>query len=204
MTSDNSSRDVRNLWQGQGSESFSMTVEELRKTSAKFTRKIRFRNIREYLAAVIVVSAYGYYIYRFHNLTVRIGSAMVIAAALWVSYRIYKKASPAAMGSSKDGQSCVDFHRSELMRQRDLLATVWTWYLLPFTPGLVVFLVGLIEIALAKPGARQHPGGMIIGYGVVFAVCAATFIFLGWLNGWAARKLQKQIDALDALKYPPG
>jgi len=46
-----------------------------------------------------------------------------------------------------DGQSCIDFHRSELMRQHDLLATVWSWYLLPFTPGLVVFLIGLTQIA---------------------------------------------------------
>jgi len=45
---------------------------------------------------------------------------------------------------------------------------------------------------------------MAIGYGIVFAACAGVFILLGWLNKRAARKLQEQIGALDALRYPPG
>jgi hypothetical protein len=204
MNSDNSSRDLRSVWQRQDTSSPALPIDELRMASAKFSRKVFLRNIREYVAAVIVVAGYSYYIAKFHNLTVRIGSVMVIAAALWVTYRIYKKGSAAKMKDEIDGQSCIDFHRSELMRQHDLLATVWSWYLLPFTPGLVVFLIGLTQIALSRPGARQHLGSMAIGYGIVFAACAGVFILLGWLNKRAARKLQEQIGALDALRYPPG
>lgn len=151
-----------------------------------------------------MVCGYGYYIYRFHNLVVRLGAALVIAATLWVTYRIYTKGSPAAMTAGMDGQSCIDFHRGELVRQRDLLSTVWSWYLLPFIMGLAVFFGGMIEMALAKPGARQRLGGMAVGYGIVFAVCIGVFVFLGWVNGRAAKKLQRRIDALDKIKHPDG
>ncbi len=126
MNSDNSSRDLRSVWQSQDTNSLALPIDELRKASAKFSRKIFLRNIREYVGAVIAVAGYSFYIYRFHNLTVRIGSAMVISAALWVTYRIYKMGSAAKMTRGIEGQSCIDFHRSELMRQRDLLVTIWS------------------------------------------------------------------------------
>ncbi len=204
MNSDNSPHDLRNLWQSQGSESFSMSVEELRKAANKFTRKIFWRNSREYAAAIIVVGAYGYYIYRFHSALLRLGSALIIAAAIWVSYWIHRKGSPTAMTAEMDAQSCIDFHRSELVRQRDLLSTIWTWYLLPFTPGLALFLLGQQLSTLAKAGSHQHYGDIAIRYGVVVAVFAGTFILLGKLNHWAAKKLQRKIDALDNMKPPPG
>ncbi len=204
MNSDNSSRDLRTFWQNQEPENLPVDLDVVRKMAARFHRKIYWRNIREYFAAVIVVSAYGYYIYRFHNLTVRIGSALVIAAALWVTYRISRKGSPTALGAGIEDRACIDFHRAELLRQRDLLSTVWSWYLFPFVPGLVVFLAGLMQMNLNKPGAHVHLRDIAPGYGVVLAVCAATFIFLGWLNRRGARKLQKQIDSLDAMKGPSG
>lgn len=202
MNSDHSSRDLRSFWQNQAPENLPIDLGALRRKAARFHRKTYWRNIREYVAAVIVVSAYGYYIYRFHNLTVRIGSAMIMAAALWVAYRILTKGSPAAMRNGMEGQACIDFHRAELVRQRDLLSTIWTWYLMPFIPGLTVFLAGMMQMNMNKPGAHVHLRDIAPGYGVVFGVCAATFAFMGWLNHRAARKLQSQIDALDKLSSP--
>ena len=180
-----------------------MPVEELRKAANKFARKIFWRNIREYVAAVIVTIWYGYYIYKFDSTLVRIGSGLVVAAAIWISWRIYKKGRPRKMPEEIDAQSCIDFRRSELKRQYDLLSTIWTWYLLPFTPGLILFLIGLLRIALARAGARMHYHEIATDYCVAFAVCAGTFIVLGMVNHWAAKKLKRQIDQLDALKLPP-
>lgn len=204
MTSDNYSHDLRNLWQSQESGSFSMSEEELRKAAVKFTRRIFRRNIREYMAAAIVVIGYGYYIYKFHSLLVRIGSVLIIAAAIWVSFHIHRKGSSRAMNAEMDAQSCLEFHRSELVRQRDLLLRIWTWYLLPFAIGLAVFLLGLMQMTLENPAARMHAGHIAAGFGAAFAVCAGAFVLLGKLNQWAAKKLQRKIDALDALRKPPG
>jgi hypothetical protein len=203
MNRDNSPHDLKSLWQNQAAESFTISVEELRKASHKFTRKIFWRNIREYLAAAIVILGYGYYIYRFSNVIVRLGSVLIMAAAVWVAFRLHKRGSSRAMALDMDAQSCVDFHRAELVRQHDLLSNIWKWYLMPFAIGLAVFLIGLLQMALSRPGARLHYGDIAVGYGVAVAACAGVFAFIAKLNRWAARKLQKQIDALDALKQPP-
>jgi hypothetical protein len=204
MNRDNSPQDLRTLWQSQRSETFAMSVEELRNAAGKFSRKILWRNTREYLAAAVVILGYGYYIYRFDNTLVRLGSVLIMAAAVWVSYQLRTKGSPRTLAREMDPQSCVDFHRSELTRQRDLLLSIWKWYLSPFVVGLAVFLAGLLQMALSRPGARQHYGDIAIGYGVFVAVCAGVFVSIGRLNKWTAKKLQRKIDDLDALKQPPG
>ena len=59
MNSDNSSRDLRSVWQRQDTSSPALPIDELRMASAKFSRKVFLRNIREYVAAVIVVAGYS-------------------------------------------------------------------------------------------------------------------------------------------------
>lgn len=204
MTTNNSPHELLNVWQSQKLGAIAMSVDELRRASDKLTRRIFWRNTREYLAAVLVIVVYGYYIYQFHGVLARLGSVLIMIAALWVAYRLHTMGSSSALAPEMGAQSCVDFHRSELIRQRDLLLSIWGWYLLPFAVGLTVFLFGLLQMSLGRPGARLHYGEIAIGFGVVFAVCAGAFVFLGKINIWAARKLQRQIDALDALKQPLG
>lgn len=55
--SDESSQDrrVKELWQSQPTEGVRMSVEQIQASAGKFQRKIQFRNIREYVAAVTVL-----------------------------------------------------------------------------------------------------------------------------------------------------
>jgi hypothetical protein len=78
-----------------------------------------------------------------------------------------------------------------LERQRDLLRTVWSWYLGPLIPGLAVLITAY---ALANPAHWKYQGLFIAGY-VLFV--AAFVVGIAKLNAGAARKLQKQIDELD-------
>ena len=85
--------------------------------------------------------------------------------------------------------SGLEFTRSELVRQRDLLRSVWWWYLLPFVPGMLLILVGYSlegsELWDLLPSAT---------------VVAVTFVGIGLLNQRVARKLQRRLDELDALR----
>jgi hypothetical protein len=87
--------------------------------------------------------------------------------------------------------SGLEFLRAELIRQRDLLRSVWGWYLLPFVPGLLLILVG---VALERPERRDW-----LAPGIVAAV---TFVGIGLLNQRVARKLQRRLDDLDGVRKP--
>ena len=48
--------DPRNLWQGQEVEKVILTVDEVRRRSARFERRVHWRNVREYIAGVFVIA----------------------------------------------------------------------------------------------------------------------------------------------------
>jgi hypothetical protein len=115
----------------------------------------------------------------------RAGDSLTIAALVYVAYRFRRQraaAPPAALAST----NCVEFYRAELARQRDLSKDSWG-YLLPFVPGvaLALFGRGLGERSLSQSIA-------VISFGV------ALFLGAAWWNAHTARKLQDEIDALDA------
>jgi hypothetical protein len=203
MNNINSSEELRNLWQEQRPESITMSTEELRQASNLLAKKAGWRNIREYTAATIVVIVYGYYFYKFHTLLLRLGSGLTIAAALLVALQLYRKGTASNMTMQIDAKNCLEFYRSELVRERDLLFTVWRWYLMPFVPGISLFLLGLFQLSLGQSALRFHHVSNAVLFGLFAAVCAGTFVLIGWANQLAAKQLQKKIDALGALKQAP-
>jgi hypothetical protein len=82
---------------------------------------------------------------------------------------------------------CREFHRSQLVRQRDLLRSVWLWYLLPFVPGLL-----LIQIGRAA-GDPSRPLRVVMSA----TISVLVFLGIGWLNQRAARKLDREIEGLE-------
>jgi hypothetical protein len=200
MTSHNSPNELLNVWQSQKVGAIAMSVDELRRASNKLARRVFWRNTREAMAAAIGVAAYGYYFYEFRTPLLRLGSGLTVVGVLLTMFNLHRKGSAASMGKEMDSRSCLDFHRSELVRQRDLLASVWEWYLLPFVPGMSLFMVGLIQLTLSQPGAASRHGSIALGFAVVCGLMAAAFLIVWKLNKWEAGNLQKRIDELDAMK----
>jgi hypothetical protein len=159
--------------------------EELGARAREFQTGIRRRNIRESCGAVFVIGAFGFYIWRFENPVIRAGCSLIIAGALFLMHRLFTRGSSRSVPEESGVPGYLDFHRRELERQRDLLRGVWWWYLGPLVPGLVVFLLGM------------YHGSLLAVDLVLFAF---VFGIIGWLNQRAARKLQREIDALDELE----
>jgi len=183
------------MWQQGSGEPPRFSPEELQRT-------IKRRNLREYVAAALVLAVFAYYSWIFPALLLRIGCGLIIAGTGYVIYQLHRRASARPAPADMGFQSCVNFQRSELVRQRDALRGVWSWYLLPFLPGLVVFLLGLFQFTMqvTKAAGRPFPiGPAILGYTLV-AGCIGIIFFVIWLmNRKAAKNLQSQIDDLDRL-----
>ncbi len=181
--------DIRNVWQNQPLENTTMPLEEIRSKARQFEKRIRHRNLREYLGGVVGIAAFTFYLFKFPNPVMRAGSILTIAGVLYVLLRLYKQASPGTLPADLTLSASVEFHRRELARQRDLLRTVWRWYIGPIVPGLVV----------VSAASGPHPGlgpkfyGMLVLYAVVFG-------FIVWLNYRGSLRLDRQIAELDKLE----
>jgi hypothetical protein len=120
------------------------------------------------------------------TLLLRIGAGMSIVAAIAVTYMIHLWGTARTLPSDLGLTSALEFHRVELERQRDLLRSVWWWYLLPFTPGVLVLEIGQ---ALARPERTSR----IIVMSVVMLLVAVGIYALNWR---AAARVQRRIDRL--------
>jgi len=178
------------LWQAQEREPMELAVERIARDAASFRRTIRRRNIREYAAAAIVVAVFGAYAALADTILMRAACAATIAGAIYVAHYLRRH------GSAEPGElaACtmdhLASHRRQLERQRDLLASIWRWYLGPLVPGLVLF-------AISAPFEQSSTlRGTWIGTAIALSIGAAVFVGIARLNRMAARQLQREIDAL--------
>jgi len=174
------------LWQSQSRGEPAIAIEDVREWARRLERRVARRNRREYIVAVVVVLIYGWTFWRLPFATVRIGAGLMIAATIFVCYRIHVHGSAVSLRTDVGMKSSLDFFRAQLERQRDLLQGVWRWALLPFVPG---FLVLMIAYARAQP-ARVP---LVVAYGV-----STLILMLGLhvLNRRAAARIQRVLDRL--------
>jgi len=183
------SDDIKTLWQNQATEYVPMPLEEVRKKAGRLHSRVHWRNIREYAAMAVLVPVFGFYIWLFPAPLMRLGSALIIAAMFYVAWQLHKRGATDKLPADDSASTWTGYYRRELERQRDALQRVWTWYLGPMVPGLVVFLVGA---SLQTPHAAQKQAWIAS----TAALCTAVFGGVWALNAWVARKLQRKIDEL--------
>jgi hypothetical protein len=178
---------LQSLWLHQREAPFTMTLADLHAQTTRFQSRIRTRNFIEYAAAAAVVATFGWVAFIAGNPVAQAGAALVAVGALYVCWRLHMLASARAPDAA---ESCLAFHRGELIRQRDALRAIWRWYLGPLVPGLALFWIGVgLEQPTPVLGAIIAAIGLAIGGGVFWGI--------GALNARAAEMLQKEIDALD-------
>lgn len=174
-----------------------MSLADLHLHAQKFQSRIRNRNMIEYVAAGSVVAFFVWMIATVPEPIVQIGSGLIVLGALYVCWKLYQLGRAATRSEmNAAAQSWVAFHRGELVRQREALRTVWSWYLAPFVPGMVVFLAGVsfTEANPAPLAARLTV--FLAGAGLM----AAVFAVIAWLNAQAVKRLDAQIAALDQVQ----
>ncbi|HKE19069.1 MAG TPA: hypothetical protein VKB80_29545 [Kofleriaceae bacterium] len=199
------------LWQEQERQPTEPPVDPVAGKAASFRRTIRRRNVREYAAVAIVVAVVGVRAALADTMLVRVACVATIAGALYVAFylRRHGASEPAELAACTADH--LEHHRRQLERQRDLLASVWRWYLGPLVPGLVLFAVSIpvehvrfarrtshAAVRLARIIAPDSPERTVlwIAAAIVLATGAAVFLGIARLNRLGARRLQREIDAL--------
>ena len=194
-------QELTELWHSQKLDGKELSMEEIRGKVNKFERNIKIRNGIEYVAAVVVLAGFGPQIFLGENLYVRAGALLILLATARVVYVLHKHGSAQSLPEELGRAASLDFYRSALVRQRDLLSSIWIWYLLPFLPGVALSLFGFAVrdgLILNQPAPIEEQGaGGLAGLLVVIGLFAAVVFIAAALNKRKARKLQAEIDALD-------
>jgi hypothetical protein len=196
MSPEMSPDDAKTLWRNQPSEETVVTLDNIRDRAEQFQSQVRRRNMREYLAAPVVVVVCGVFMWFFPGWMMKTGSALFIIAVLLVVWQLHKRAA-AKMLPGNSGMPLVVFHREALIRQRDALRSVGTWYLAPFIPGFVLLVLGRY-FQFHAPGRTLAWDRQIIILCAIMAVLAFGIVWV--LNAWGAERLQRKIDQLDGLR----
>jgi len=182
----------QSLWAGQAQEPFEMSLSEIHARAGRFRSRIRVRNLTEYAAAVLVIGIFGWMAWMIPPPVVKAGAGLIVLGTLYVVWMLHRKGGAGA--ALPDGAlPLADYHRGELVKQRDALATIWRWYLAPFVPGMLVF-VGGVSFA---PDTGLPLAARLIQFGTTLGLMAALFAGIAWLNAQAVKKLDAEIAALD-------
>jgi chromate transport protein ChrA len=197
VTTEPPEQDLKALWRTQRTETLTMSVEAIRAKSNRFEGRVRRRNLREYLASAVVVIAFAAIGWSSIGWMVKLGSALVIIGTLYIVWRLHRDGATRRAPPEGSAQTVLDFHRAQLTRQRDLLSSVWFWYLGPLVPGVVLITLGrwFQDHAPHRPVATDH---LIIG--LVSVIVALVFAAVWLVNALGAAKLQRQIDELEGLR----
>lgn len=191
--SDESTQDrrMKELWQSQPTEGVRMSIDQIRLSAGTFQRRIHWRNVREYVTAVSLAVFFGFEFWRAGDLTVRMGFGLLIIGIFYLIWHLLSKGSWRPLTEDMGLSSCIEFQRRQLEQQRDLLRSVWRWYLGPLIPGMAVL---LFAFGRANPGHLKHPALVVVPEAMFFAAVAVA---IASVNGRAARRLQRQIDELE-------
>jgi hypothetical protein len=179
----------QDLWQSQPEEEMNMTLATIRSKSLKFQAKIRRRNVREYLGLVVGTVMYGAFIWFLPGLLTKAGAVLTLAGMYFSVYQIFRDGSSQEVPVDSSAGDCLQFHRRELIRQRDMLRRVGPWQIGPVMPGFVLFFAGVWV-------SNVHNTRSAVVMALSGALAVSVFGFVYWLNVRGAKKMQQELDAL--------
>jgi hypothetical protein len=165
-----------------------LSIESLPDHARLFQRTIWWRNMRESVASVFVLSWSVRSFWSTDGLVERSGFLFITAGALFVLVFLNFRARSRAVPRDTDARTLLGFHRREVARQRDILLAVPYWYLLPFAPGMILLMF-----------ANPHNQPLALMF-VFAAFCVLVFYGVWRVNVRGVRKLDDTLRQIDTLE----
>ena len=168
---------------------------ELAGKQTDFHRRVRRRNVIEYIAGSLVIAVFAWTAWltaQAGEIVITLGWLCGIVGIAVVMTNLYHRAGNLPHRPEAD---CRSHLRAQFEHQRQALASVPRWYLAPLLPGVVLIIAGsVLPVAreagwLAALAAGAGPTAIVVG----------LFGAVAWLNRRAARMLEREIEALDTL-----
>ena len=185
--------DPFSFWTGDHADASFSEAGVCQKRATSFEKAIRRRNLVEYTAAALVIAVFGLtglFFAKTGEWTMLAAVALTIAGAIFVTAKLHRDGS---VQERLPEIACKDHLKAQLIRQRDLLRSVPTWYLLPFVPGILGFYLAVT----ARMAEHQGWPAALEGVSFKLAATVAFFVLVWWLNHRTARRLDREIEAIN-------
>ncbi len=178
--------DPKLIWQNQGNEQPSMSVEEVRVKAFMMQTKVQRNLIATIVFGIVLLMLSTVAIFRLPSTSPRVITGALMVLISIVMYRAYRAFwAPEILPADAARNTCLQFYRRELTAQYRAVAFVW-WRALP---ELALFGI-VVRIAIA--GAFR--------YEVARIILPALFGLLLFGRYWKGRNLKRELDSLDALE----
>jgi hypothetical protein len=191
MTTEFSSKDVRDVWQKQAAEPFRMSLDEIRRRNAQLDKTIRRRNIDTFVVRFLVVACFSFSLFAFPNLIQRIGALLAVLGGGYLAYQIrvnhLQTRASASMAAKMGNAPSIDFYRAALEPERDFHSGISVW------SRLVILAPGLPVLCIGEAIAHSDEAPSLCAVAVV---CFAFWAVVVPLSLRRARKYQCQIYEL--------
>jgi amino acid transporter len=157
-------------------------MEQIRKKVEHLRKKIRNRNILEYLSGVIVITGIIFLYPEVKTQMTRIFFLWVILSVVWIFGYIYFKASNDPLPKGDSDSTLLAYQKHQIEREINVGSHIHWWYLFPlFVGGTGVYFSSEVF------GKEE-----LIGF-IIFAL---IFAIMWWINIRAVRKLRQDLKEL--------
>jgi hypothetical protein len=172
-------------WQEHAVAVPSPSLTDIHRRAYVFQQRVRLWKAFQYLMGAIIIVSYATLLFAHPSVRFDIAATLIIAGCLFGMYRMHKERSSRSVPADLGSLTCMEFHRTELLRQRAFLLRSWRYLMLPL-PGIAVLML-----------TQRLNSWLPIGEFVVIF----TLMVLGivTVRRRQARKLQTEIESFDAM-----
>lgn len=162
---------------------------EIQSSIDSFNKTVKYRDLREIMAAIIIIPIFGYYLFTLPSLISKLASGLFIVWAIYVVFRLLKTRKLKPSEFSENYLSYLRKSKEYFLAQKQLLDSVFWWYIAPFIFCTVLFVIGRPAI----PGNNNETIQTIVG-----AVILSVIIYI--INKrYAKKEFKPRIQKIEAL-----
>lgn len=185
MTDELVLNEIVTSWQEHAVAVPSPSLSDIRRRAHVFQKRVRLWNAYHYLMGAVAIVSYIPLVFAHPSLRFGIAVTLIIAGCLFGMFRVHKERSSRSVPADLGSLTFVEFHRTELLRQRAFLLKSWRYLMLPL-PGVAVLMF------TQRPNSWLATGEFVVIY-------ALMLLGVVMARRRQARKLQTEIESLDAM-----
>ncbi len=176
--------EMQDVWRRQPADPVRMPADELRRRSVLCERNKRRAIWAGASLSIFCAALCAWFFYRLPYTVPRIGFVLMFIGEVvflyqWLGLR---------RGAAEQAGPTAAAYRAKLVRQRELVLSMWKKFLLPFVPGTAVILLGFLIPQL----------GVVPSVALSSAYLASPFAVVIPLTRRRARRIEREIAELDA------